>query len=1333
MALGIDPLKEEDMRWIAEEAFNAPLPPGWSEHQDERGRLYFHNRATGKSEWRHPMFGVFKEVVTYQRQVVVDDGFWNVEDEIASREEAIRRDLADWTELYNERTEKFFHNRVTDESSFNDPRVEKYHEHHVRIKMIVKLRERLPQLAQKQRPTAEELTAQERYLKKIIRIQSFARAIVAKNRMKQLIAQAVVQTGPQPLRGKFSLQRKRVKAGQHDVVLAQTATHRRDKAATKMQSRVRGMLARKRFRPLVLQRQKLNKLVTKVQQRFRILLAKRKVARMRFARKLRAAVQVQRIFRGFKDRKFSKVLMIEKARFDHVVKNVIVIQSGCRMRLARKRANYIRNKRSIELIKAQARTFLAQRLLHEFANVDCPIYCRVVAASQAVVPFHWQMLCAPATENGTCDTSGNFVDLFSKVDPEKDIDFVGQGRMEGLQMKQYHVVAIVKVQAMVRGALYRGHKKDTKAFITGICRKIETAAYNMLARRKHAATQIQKIVRGRQIRKMDIITDKMKQFLERNVAGVKLIQSYFRKASAQQWLTDALNGDKRAKAATVIQAHWRGQLARARVEKLREAEYWPLETVFEFNSEKSTRDGVQMQVRFVANPVYNDFKHFVRFGDSDDMTQEVEFAKEEDVPVDEDVPVPTMKPEKTRFAPVVTKSGAVKWMYVRDSAVSAIGLSLRHRPLRHTPNGLQVQGTPVKVASPTNATLVPENAPETTTVPKLVNVPETEAALVQVASPETKTVPKLVNAPETEAAPMQVAAPETKTVPKLVNAPETKAAPVQVAARETKAVPMPVNIPEAEVAPMPVNIAGSNMASVQVAARGSKVSAVPLNAPETKVAPMQVTAPVFTEAQAQVKVPEGRPHVKSSIPPKLKSDSFGDVQRKEKRPKGDGIQKVASHSVSRAFPTQATGTIPNEAILEPGTSANIMTSLAKQHPVANEGRKCKSKLSDPKKVLPTKEIVAANKVHSGQPLEAAAAEDRTEQELPPVRSPVRKSPSVIEAHERKPRIQKVLESEALKMFREAHKNYADKTPVCLNNLRGRSESPKPPEMMTPAPPSQGPVLSETKAAQMKLSQSDGALQVVKPLPPPVRTNYAGKIIGGIFMKRKAESVHDFTEVEIQECQADIARLDAEKREELRKKKLHKQQKKAEEQQKRDKFRGEIKDGEALEKRRKRKVEELKKLLEPKDLDATDELQKAKLETHMAFRAPESMFSDTEQSQDSLAMQPVETGKVLPRVKDRSQHVVHRHVHHHVHINDGDDRQGQELGKQFARFQLEQLGAFQHGRNLSQQLHQNIGMPRMEVDPLAETQKNNRRGISMGASVDDTAQTQKAFFPAKPYR
>ena len=70
---------------------------------------------------------LFREIVDYQRRVVEVGGFWQIEDEIAEQEENIRKDLADWMELFSEDGEKFFYNKHTEESRFDDPRMAVYH------------------------------------------------------------------------------------------------------------------------------------------------------------------------------------------------------------------------------------------------------------------------------------------------------------------------------------------------------------------------------------------------------------------------------------------------------------------------------------------------------------------------------------------------------------------------------------------------------------------------------------------------------------------------------------------------------------------------------------------------------------------------------------------------------------------------------------------------------------------------------------------------------------------------------------------------------------------------------------------------------------------------------------------------------------------------------------------------------------------------------------------------------------------------------------------------------------------------------------------------------
>ena len=42
--LGIDPAREFDLLWIAEEALTVELPANWDEHFDEQsGNYYYHN------------------------------------------------------------------------------------------------------------------------------------------------------------------------------------------------------------------------------------------------------------------------------------------------------------------------------------------------------------------------------------------------------------------------------------------------------------------------------------------------------------------------------------------------------------------------------------------------------------------------------------------------------------------------------------------------------------------------------------------------------------------------------------------------------------------------------------------------------------------------------------------------------------------------------------------------------------------------------------------------------------------------------------------------------------------------------------------------------------------------------------------------------------------------------------------------------------------------------------------------------------------------------------------------------------------------------------------
>lgn len=62
LILGAD-LQEPDMDWVVREAFEAPLPQSWTEHEDSEGRVYFYSQVTEESTWAHPMDGVYRELI----------------------------------------------------------------------------------------------------------------------------------------------------------------------------------------------------------------------------------------------------------------------------------------------------------------------------------------------------------------------------------------------------------------------------------------------------------------------------------------------------------------------------------------------------------------------------------------------------------------------------------------------------------------------------------------------------------------------------------------------------------------------------------------------------------------------------------------------------------------------------------------------------------------------------------------------------------------------------------------------------------------------------------------------------------------------------------------------------------------------------------------------------------------------------------------------------------------------------------------------------------------------------------------------------------------------
>jgi len=618
--LNIDPIREADMLWIAEEAFNAPLPPGWSEHQDEQGRVYFHNGSSGESTWKHPMDDLFREIVDYQRRVVEVGGFWQIEDEIAEQEENIRKDLADWMELFAEDGEKFFYNRHTEESRFDDPRMAVYHVLYARIKMVAKMKERFPILARQPRPeeptdAEKELRRkrdeeQEQYMNSVVKIQTWGRVMLAKRKMAMAREQAIVQKGPQPLRGMLRLRMERVRpGGAKELVLSQTTPHKRHRAAIKIQKRMRGILTRKRFRPLVKHRLYLSKVMTKIQAMARIWLARRKVARKKQERLHTAATKIQRVWRGCRDRQYVSSLAAEKERYKCLLRSAITIQSGVRMALSKREVNrrkLIRYAMGISTIQRQARIFLLRKELYEKSLTLQPV--QVVFSlnrekqSSKMLPWSWQVFMAPwededpgAEEKPEAEKKTNFVDIFKKVG-----------------VSNWEVMAIVHCQRLARGHLARIRTTRLKKIARSAVEGMVEFSLKEVDRRKAAAITIQRHTRGYSVRRRNLIFEKRNAALESNIDSIKSVQAFVKRFLAQGYLHIGITNNVKMFAATMIQTEWRAWLARRHVERLREEALWPIKGWFEYTA--TGRDTVQVEVCFLANPSFDDYKYFVKNG-----------------------------------------------------------------------------------------------------------------------------------------------------------------------------------------------------------------------------------------------------------------------------------------------------------------------------------------------------------------------------------------------------------------------------------------------------------------------------------------------------------------------------------------------------------------------------------------------------------------------------------------------------------------------------------------------------------------------------------------------
>eukprot|EP00930_Biecheleria_cincta_P082493 TRINITY_DN72216_c0_g1_i1.p1 TRINITY_DN72216_c0_g1~~TRINITY_DN72216_c0_g1_i1.p1 ORF type:complete len:1544 (-),score=413.28 TRINITY_DN72216_c0_g1_i1:49-4611(-) len=1189
-SLDIDPIKEADMLWIAEEAFNASLPPAWTEHQDEQGRIYFHNTATGESTWRHPMDDLFKEIVEYQRRVVNTGGFWQVEDEIAEQEELIRRDLADWMELFAENGEKFFYNKQTEESRFDDPRMAVYHHLYARIKMVAKMKERFPILARAPRPDEptqaekdlmrKRENEQTRFVNSVVMIQSAIRVMLAKRRVRAARAQAVVQKGPQPLRGKVRLRLQKLgPGGGKELCLSLTTPHKRHRAATKVQARMRGVLTRKKYRPLVQHRCFLSKEVTKIQTMARIWLARRRVARKRVEKLHKGATKIQKVWRGYRDRQYVTGLRSEKARFDWIVKSITKIQSGVRMALAvreKNRLKLISFTASTSVIQRMARVYIARLQFQKAQLVEQPVQFFFLKTEEAkaktVMPFSWQMWAAPwldeEKEKGWKAGEGEgFVNVFQKTG-----------------INSYKEVAAAKTQSVGRGFLGRRRAKLLWEVGNGMVDKIWHSTCQEIDFRAHSAVKMQAMFRGLLTRKKNLIFEKKNEYLKKSLPQILQVQAYLRRYCAQEWMVISLAKDKNNSTATVIQAAWRGWLARRHVERLREEALWPVKGWFDYVA--TGRDAVQVEVCFLGNPSFDDYKYFVQHGSNAALQISLQDLEHE-------------------LASCMNTLGAIELDqafsavdHIFDRPESAASESAPSQILskgNHSATASDVPGSsssrkggskeiPSARASEGGGSKQSRLAPPQRKLSSASKASDTQKTRERAESVASETAPErgksLLGKPKarpaskegSEAAPPSEAGSKVSTTKTAQDRPPSSASQKPAASEAAKAKPAPPEV--AEVAPKSAPKAAPKSAS--------KPKSAPEAPPEAAAEEQQQSLPVVEQKPPAPAAPKSTPKKAAAKgPPKNADVSAKEVQLEQQEPAPGPAQPKQGEKNAKAQP--------------PSKAEEAKASAPVQAPVEKE--QVDQRAPTPDSIQSGRQGSASGSSRPEQE-QSRAQEPRLEAlPLPSVHDTIVEEPSTMTMSEpsmhrtpkkhggSRPKKHEAPQnplspSAALDFLKRAEGMYAphDERPIIPRPFPAH---PKPPA--TNPHSSAKDLHASNSANSLRQSQSTGALP---PKDDANRRNYAGTLKDGKFERTKVESIDAMSSADKAAILADI---DAERQRKMaeiaEKSKKHKKNNKEREQARQDNFKSQMSEAEALEEeRRRKKVKELKKWLKQKEAD-----------------------------------------------------------------------------------------------------------------------------------------------------
>ncbi|XP_012932043.1 centrosomal protein of 164 kDa isoform X2 [Heterocephalus glaber] len=90
--IGIDPIKEPELMWLAREGIVAPLPMEWKPCQDITGDIYYFNFANGQSTWDHPCDEHYRKLVVQERAKLSAPGAVKKKDKKKKKEKKDKKD-----------------------------------------------------------------------------------------------------------------------------------------------------------------------------------------------------------------------------------------------------------------------------------------------------------------------------------------------------------------------------------------------------------------------------------------------------------------------------------------------------------------------------------------------------------------------------------------------------------------------------------------------------------------------------------------------------------------------------------------------------------------------------------------------------------------------------------------------------------------------------------------------------------------------------------------------------------------------------------------------------------------------------------------------------------------------------------------------------------------------------------------------------------------------------------------------------------------------------------------------------------------------------------------